>query len=733
MNKLFKRTLALLACMALIGQTMLTSVVSATEELVTNDVENVELETLVNVAEETTIDMSKVTSFSDIEIDTETPSNADAKEVKVPNEDDMMCENTMHKGMGVLKSVISAEVENDENAKDLNLVVSTENDDTLVLTIGNDKNFPSLIGKVTELIDHLLGIEGDTIWDELNAQWFDFNISAVTQLIDVNLALGSKNVFDLITTFEWCEFNFKLVIRVDNKCSANTMETGMAILKSVISDEATKDEIAKDLDLRVTTEGNTLVLTVGNDKNIPSLIGKVTELIDHILGYEGDTIWDELNAQWFDFNISAVTQLIDVNLALGSKNVFDLSTTFEWCEFNFQLEIRVDDGSNGGNDDWKCDANTMKNGMYALETVVNGEIANSKISKAFVEGNKLVLLVDDEKNFPSLLTKITQLIDHLLGNQNDTMWDKLTEKWFEFTIGSLTQLINVNLSIGSENIFDLYTTYNDCRFDFQLEIRVDDDSNSNWNNGNSWYSWWWSSSGGWSSSSNNTNIDDEELELGWQVSEPEDTDTSKCSIEGSTYSDEENQAYLWACEKWILPANNIMKSNLSSPLTRAELDKMMSIYSKQLLWRSYVVNETVSYPDVDSKLGNLAYYIQEWYKLQIMWIHANGVALNNFLPNLLVTRWEFGTVFSRVLYGNKYNIDGANYYEKHLQVLKDAGILTNTNPTLTEARGWVVLMLYRSQKVEESNWTISNEEIASITAEENVENPTETPSEEAQN
>ena len=141
----------------------------------------------------------------------------------------------------------------------------------------------------------------------------------------------------------------------------------------------------------------------------------------------------------------------------------------------------------------------------------------------------------------------------------------------------------------------------------------------------------------------------------------------------------------------------------------------MSIYAKQLLGRSYVVNDSVSYPDVDSSLGDLPYYIQEWYKLQIMWIHANGNALSKFLPNMLVTRWEFATVFSRVLYGSVYNIDGANFYEKHLQVLKDAGVLTNTNPSLIEARGWVVLMLYRSQKVEQSNWTISNEAVAEIT------------------
>ena len=873
MNKLFKKTLALLACMALVGQTMLTSVVTATEELLTNNVEtDVEQGALVSDvtdADESMLDMSTTTDLANIGVSTETLKEVDTEEVKNLDGIATTCENTMEEGMAVIESVVNNRI---ADSKIWNLKASVENNNKLVLTIDDEKNFPALINEITDLIDHLLGYEGDTIRDELNEQWFDFSISAVSQLIDVNLELGSKNIFDLYTTFKGCEFNFQLEIRVDDGsnngnddwiCGADTMRDGMAILKSVVSAEIAKDETVKDLNLKVSTEDNVLVLTIDNDKSLPSLIGKITELIDHILGYENNTIWDELNEQWFHFDISAVTQLIDVNLELGSRNIFDLRTTFngcefdfqleirvddgsnngnddwicdadtmrdgmailesvvndeitnsklsgvrtviennklvlvvdndkslpsligkitelidyllgyenntmwdklneQWfdlnisavtqlidvnlgldsknifdlrttfngCEFNFQLEIRVDDGSNGGNDDWICNADTMRDGMIILESVVNGEIANSKISKVFVEDNKLVFIVDDEKNFPSLLNKITQLIDYLLGYENDTMWDKLGAQWFYFSIDSLTQLINVNLSIGSKRVFDLHTTFNNCRFDFQLEIRVDDGSNSGWNNGNSWYSWWWSSSGGWSNSnSDNSNLNNEELEFGWEVIEPEDT-SSKCSIEGSTYSDEENQAYLWACEKWIVSPNNIMKAGLTNPLTRAELDKMMSIYSKQLLGRTYVVNETVSYPDVDSRLGNLAYYIQEWYKLQIMWIHANGVALNNFLPNLLVTRWEFGTVFSRVLYGSKYNIDGANYYEKHLQVLKDAGILTNTNPTLTELRGWVLLMLYRSQKVEESNWTISNEEIAAITAEENVEaieeNTTET-------
>jgi len=33
-----------------------------------------------------------------------------------------------------------------------------------------------------------------------------------------------------------------------------------------------------------------------------------------------------------------------------------------------------------------------------------------------------------------------------------------------------------------------------------------------------------------------------------------------------------------------------------------------------------------------------------------------------------------------------------------MKALEEAGILTNTNPNIQELRGWIILMLYRSQK-----------------------------------
>ena len=99
-----------------------------------------------------------------------------------------------------------------------------------------------------------------------------------------------------------------------------------------------------------------------------------------------------------------------------------------------------------------------------------------------------------------------------------------------------------------------------------------------------------------------------------------------------------------------------------------------------------------------------------------MWIDANGKSLEYFNPSGKVTRAEFATVLSRVLFGSANNQKGDNYREKHIQALEEAGILTNTDPTIQELRWWILLMLYRSQNDktdEETSDATADEEIAS--------------------
>jgi hypothetical protein len=77
-------------------------------------------------------------------------------------------------------------------------------------------------------------------------------------------------------------------------------------------------------------------------------------------------------------------------------------------------------------------------------------------------------------------------------------------------------------------------------------------------------------------------------------------------------------------------------------------------------------------------------------KLWIMWINMPD---NKFRPNDTITRWEFATALSRLLYNT---VDWNPYYETHLRKLKSEWILSNTDPNMRETRWYVMLMLMRS-------------------------------------
>ena len=105
------------------------------------------------------------------------------------------------------------------------------------------------------------------------------------------------------------------------------------------------------------------------------------------------------------------------------------------------------------------------------------------------------------------------------------------------------------------------------------------------------------------------------------------------------------------------------------------------------------VDETAvcSFTDTDKAEGDLGTYVVKACKMGLM-----GQGIEKFRPGDKVTRGEFGTVLSRAIWGDKYNSENP-FYAKHLQALKDAGIMNNiSDPNATEMRGWVMLMLERA-------------------------------------
>jgi hypothetical protein len=166
------------------------------------------------------------------------------------------------------------------------------------------------------------------------------------------------------------------------------------------------------------------------------------------------------------------------------------------------------------------------------------------------------------------------------------------------------------------------------------------------------------------------------------------------SVFGATYSAELEDAYNWAHDKGVTTMDTIDNANMYGQITRAEMAKMLSVYAEDVLGVTPDTAKACTFTDIDSVKGDLHDFIIKSCQLGIM-----GQGITEFRPYDTLSRAEFGTALSRVLWGDTYN-GGTPYYAKHLEALKDAGIMTQiANAESTkEVRGWVMVMLQRSEE-----------------------------------
>ena len=138
----------------------------------------------------------------------------------------------------------------------------------------------------------------------------------------------------------------------------------------------------------------------------------------------------------------------------------------------------------------------------------------------------------------------------------------------------------------------------------------------------------------------------------------------------------------------------IDNANMYGAITRAEMAKMLSVYSVEVLGNTPDTSKACTFTDIDSVKGDLHDFIIESCQLGIM-----GQGITAFRPYDTISRAEFGTALSRVLWGSKYE-GGTPYYASHLNALKAEGIMNQiANAESTkEIRGWVMLMLMRSEE-----------------------------------
>ena len=166
---------------------------------------------------------------------------------------------------------------------------------------------------------------------------------------------------------------------------------------------------------------------------------------------------------------------------------------------------------------------------------------------------------------------------------------------------------------------------------------------------------------------------------------------------GSTqnYTQEFIDAYNFAYKNWITSKLSIEDAKMFSPLTRIQMAKMLSNYAINVLWKHPDISKwTIKFDDVSNKLNkkydnavNLA------YQLGIMW---QNIKNNKFRPYDEVTRAEFATALSRLLY---WTMDWKwifKYYDPHINKLYNEWIIDKTNPNIKEKRWYVIIILMRS-------------------------------------
>ena len=172
-------------------------------------------------------------------------------------------------------------------------------------------------------------------------------------------------------------------------------------------------------------------------------------------------------------------------------------------------------------------------------------------------------------------------------------------------------------------------------------------------------------------------------------------------------SQEFEDAYSRAKENWITTMNTIEWARMNDWLTREEMAKMMSNYAINILWKTPDITQSCYF--LDSNINpDLVQYVTKSCQLWLMWQWVTS-----FRPKDSVTRAEFWTVLSRLLYWNQYEW-WEQYYTNHLRALQNNWIMNNiSNPYMAEVRWYVMIMMQRSSlKYEKENtvttWT--NEE-----------------------
>jgi hypothetical protein len=165
------------------------------------------------------------------------------------------------------------------------------------------------------------------------------------------------------------------------------------------------------------------------------------------------------------------------------------------------------------------------------------------------------------------------------------------------------------------------------------------------------------------------------------------------------FTNDQKEAYEFARSNGITTTSSIEKAKMNTTLTRIQMAKMLSNFAINVMKQEPDVSKwIIKFNDVTNKMNKqYDYAVTKAYQLWIMW---QNVKSNNFRPNDEVTRAEFATALSRLLYNTsdwEYK-STSRYYIPHIKKLMQKWIITKDDPKMKEKRWYVMIMLMRSVK-----------------------------------
>ena len=184
-----------------------------------------------------------------------------------------------------------------------------------------------------------------------------------------------------------------------------------------------------------------------------------------------------------------------------------------------------------------------------------------------------------------------------------------------------------------------------------------------------------------------------------------------CPVEESSYSQELVDAFQEGYALWLTNKCPIENAKLKEPLKRKDLSKLLVWFSINVLGVMPNTNKADcdQYADMKNSSDEMKFYAKIGCQLEVMWMQPDGITpMKNFYPDQIVTRAQFGTTLSRLIFGRRFNAEKPYRYSWHLDVLKQFNIIKVIVPTLEENKWFVLLMLSRTR----ASWLVEQFRLA---------------------